>query len=46
MQIMQEQEFWKSRWINVHYIYAFISAMWQKSPIGDLIELAIKIAKR
>ncbi|MGI8883273.1 MAG: hypothetical protein ACR2IA_03405 [Pyrinomonadaceae bacterium] len=40
-----KKEIWKSRWINVRYTYAFIIAMWQKSPIGDLIEFISKIAK-
>ncbi len=31
--------------INARYTYAFIVAMWMKSPIGSLIELVIKIAK-
>jgi hypothetical protein len=37
---------WKARWINVRYTYAFLAAMWQKSPIGDLIEFVVKIAKQ
>jgi hypothetical protein len=40
-----KKEMWKARWINVRYTYAFIIAMWQKSPIGDLIEFVSKIAK-
>ena len=40
-----KKEVWKSRWINVRYTHAFLAAMWQKSPIGDLIEFVIKIAK-
>jgi len=32
--------------INVRYTYAFLAAMWQKSPIGDLIEFVVKIAKQ
>ena len=40
-----KQEIWKARWINVRYTYAFIVTMWQKSPIGDLIEFISKIAK-
>ncbi len=40
-----KKEIWKARWINVRYIYAFLGAMWQKSPIGDLIEFIIKFAK-
>jgi len=39
------KEIWKARWINVRYTYAFLAAMWQKSPIGDLIEFINKIAK-
>ena len=40
-----KKEIWKARWINVRYTYAFLVAMWQKSPIGDLIEFFSKIAK-
>ena len=40
-----KKEIWKARWINVRYTYAFIVAMWQKSPIGDLFEFISKIAK-
>jgi hypothetical protein len=40
-----KKEIWKSRWINARYTYAFLVAMWQKSPIGDLIEFISKIAK-
>lgn len=39
-----KNEIWKARWINVRYTYAFVVAMWQKSPIGDLIEFVRKIA--
>lgn len=39
-----KKEIWKARWINIRYTYAFLSAMWQKSPIGDLIEFVRKIA--
>lgn len=39
-----KKEVWKARWINVSYTYAFVAAMWQKSPIGDLIEFVKKIA--
>lgn len=31
--------------INARNIYGFILAMWRKSPIGDLIEFVVKIAK-
>lgn len=41
-----KQEIWKARWINVRYAYAFLAAMWLKSPIGDLIQFVIKIAKQ
>ena len=41
-----KNEIWKARCINVRYTYAFVIAMWQKSPIGDLIEFVIKIAKQ
>jgi hypothetical protein len=40
-----KKEIWKARWINVRYTYTFLAAMWMKSPIGDLIEFVIKIAK-
>ncbi len=40
-----KKEIWKARWINVRYTYAFLAAMWQKSPIGDLIEFISKFAK-
>lgn len=40
-----KKEIWKARWINVRYTYAFIGAMIQKSPIGDIFELVIKIIK-
>ena len=41
-----KKEIWKARWINVRYTYAFLAAMWMKSPIGDLIEFVTKIAKQ
>ena len=40
-----KKEIWKTRWINVRYTYAFLAAMFQKSPIGDLIELIGKLRK-
>lgn len=40
-----KKEIWKSRWTNVRYTYAFIVAMIQKNPIGDLIEFVRKFAK-
>ena len=40
-----KKEIWKARWINLRYTYAFLIAMWQKSPIGDFIEFISKIAK-
>jgi hypothetical protein len=42
---LSKKQIWKSRWINVRYTYAFLGAMWQKSPLGDLIEFISKIAK-
>jgi hypothetical protein len=42
---LSKKEIWKARWINVRYTYAFLVAMWQKSPLGDLIEFISKIAK-
>ena len=43
---LSKKEIWKARWINGRYSYAFVLAMWQKSPISDLIEFVIKIAKQ
>lgn len=43
---LYKKEIWKALWINVRYTYAFLAAMWLKSPIGDLIEFVIKIAKQ
>jgi len=42
---LNKKEIGKARWINVRYTYAFLAAMWQKSPIGDLIEFVSKLAK-
>lgn len=42
---MFNKNIWKIRWINVRYTYAFLLAMWMKSPIGDLIEFIRKFAK-
>lgn len=42
---LSKKEIWKARWINVRYTYSFILAMWQKSPIGDLIEFIKNVAK-
>jgi hypothetical protein len=42
---LSKKETWKSRWINVRYTYAFLGAMWQKSPLGNLIEFISKLAK-
>jgi hypothetical protein len=39
-----KKEIWKARWINVRYTYGFTMAMWQKSPLGDLLEYVRKIA--
>lgn len=44
-EVLSKKEIWKTRWINVRYTYAFLLAMWQKSPIGDLIEFILKVAK-
>src|SRR5215213_3780493 len=41
-----KKEIWKARWINMRYTYAFLAAMWQKSPVGDLVQFVIKIAKQ
>lgn len=35
---------WKAFEINIRYSFAFLSAMLQRSPIGDLIEFVRKIA--
>lgn len=40
-----KKEIWKAHWINVRYTYAFLAAMWQKSPIGDFVEFISKLAK-
>ncbi len=40
-----KNEFWKAFEINIRYSFAYLSAMIQKSPIGDLIEFVKKIAK-
>ncbi len=40
-----KKKIWKARWINLRYTYAFLTAMWQKSLIGDFIEFISKIAK-
>lgn len=40
-----KKEIWKARWISIRYYYVFLVAMWQKSPIGDLIEFIRKMAK-
>lgn len=42
---LSKKEIWKAHWINVRYTYAFLAAMWMKSPIGDLIEFIRKFAK-
>jgi len=42
---LNKKEICKARWINARYTYAFLAAMFQKSPIGDLIEFIRKIAK-
>ncbi len=39
-----KKETWKSFAINVRYSFAFLSAMTQKSPLGDLLEYVRKIA--
>jgi hypothetical protein len=41
---LHKKEIWKAHWINIRYTYAFIMAMWQKSPLGDLLEYVRKIA--
>ena len=38
-------ETWKVFQINIRYSYAFIAAMCQKSPLGDLVEFFSKFAK-
>jgi hypothetical protein len=39
-----QNQTWKSFEINIHYSIAFISAMIQKSPLGDLLEYVRKFA--
>lgn len=41
-----KNEIWKARWINVRYAYAFLAAMWMKSPVCDVIEFVMKVAKK
>jgi len=41
---LSKKQIYKARWINVRYTYAFLAAMWMKSPLGDLIEFIQKIA--
>lgn len=36
---------WTAFQINVRYSYAYLATIWQKSPIGDLIEFFSKLAK-
>ncbi|HXG85529.1 MAG TPA: hypothetical protein VNI84_16015 [Pyrinomonadaceae bacterium] len=36
---------YKAMQINIRYSYAFLAAMIQKSPVGDLVEFVGKIAK-
>lgn len=36
---------WKAAQINIRYSYAFLAAMLQKSPLGDLFEFISKFAK-
>ncbi len=42
---LSKKEIWKARWINARHTYAFLAAMWQKSPVSDLIEFISKLAK-
>lgn len=35
----------RAKWTNLRWTYHFLAAMWQKSPIGDLIEFISKITK-
>jgi hypothetical protein len=41
-----KNEICKARWINIRYTYAFLAAMWMKSPVGDVIEFVMKVAKK
>ncbi len=36
---------WQARWVSVRYTYAFLSAMFQQSWIGSLLEFIQKIFK-
>lgn len=42
---LEQNAFWKARWITVKYIYFSIKTMLLISPIGDLIEFIKKFAK-
>jgi hypothetical protein len=42
---LKENNIKKARWLNLRWGCSFILAMWQKSPIGDLIEFIMKVAK-
>ena len=43
---LRNKRFGRAKFTNVRWSYHFLAAMWQKSPIGDLIEFVIKIAKQ
>lgn len=40
-----DENFVKMLQIDMRYTYAYLFAMWQKSPVGDLIEFIKKMAK-
>ncbi|MCD9187928.1 MAG: hypothetical protein LUM44_16015 [Pyrinomonadaceae bacterium] len=44
-QALKLKKLFKARWINIRYTFYLLVTMWQKSPIGDLIQFVIKIAK-
>ncbi len=42
---LSEGEELKTYWINISYTYTFVAAMFQKSPLGGLLEFVVKILK-
>lgn len=42
---IKEKDIRKEKWLNVIYVYGILSAMVEKSPIGDFIQYIRKIAK-
>jgi len=42
---LRNKRFRRAKMTNLRWTYHFLTAMWQKSPIGDLIEFISKFAK-